>query len=363
LLTLVTVPASAAGSNNFSSYTYARQYVVEQGIMKGDGNGNYFFEANVKRGDCILLIVRTFEFPTYGGFPAFNDVPESSYYRDAIATMRAIGVARGDGTNFFPERNITLEEGFLLVSRSLELADARYKSQAATEAGLRALFGTRSVLDTATRDDIAAMLYYARTGNAPDKPYKASGSTAMTYNTQSGKAVTFSASDFTAAATGQSPAYVRFTLPSAEVGRLYYRYGTTASEAVTAATAYYLAGTPDVSRVSFVPATGFAGTVTLLYAAYDAKGAQLYTGEIKINVTRAQATGEETIRYSTKNGAPVTLRRRISEPSPRSSPPTRSRSCALRRPRPIRGRSHTSTGRRRAPSHPQRFSIRRGHLI
>ena len=308
MLTLVTVPAAAAGSNNFSSYTYSRQYVVEHGIMKGDGNGNYFFNDNVKRGDCILLIVRTFEFPTYSGFPAFKDVPEDSYYRDAIATMRAIGVARGDGTNFFPERNITLEEGFLLVTRSLELADARLKSPAATEAGLRALFGTRSVLDTATRDDIAAMLYYARTGNAPDVPYKTPGSTAISYSTQSGKAVSFNAADFTAAASGQVPAYVKFTLPSSVVGRLYYRYGTAASEAVTAATAYYLSGTPDVSRVSFLPATGFVGTVTLLYTAFDAKGNQLYTGEIKINVTRAQATGEETIRYSTKNGAPVTFK-------------------------------------------------------
>jgi hypothetical protein len=304
---MLTVPAAAAGKNNFSSYTYSRQYVVEQGIMKGDGNGNYFYDANVKRGDCILLIVRTFEFPTYSGFPAFNDVPDSMYYRDAIATMRAIGIARGDGTNFFPERNITLEEGFLLVSRSLELADTRYKSAAATEQGLRALFGTRSVNDIATRDDIAAMLYYARTGNAPDVPYKTAGSTAISYSTQSGKAVSFSASDFIAAAVGPMPAYVRFTLPSTSVGRLYYRYGTASSEAVTAATAYYFSGTPDISRVSFLPATGFVGTVTLSYTAHDSKGELLYTGEIKITVTKAQQTGEETIRYSAKNGSSVTF--------------------------------------------------------
>lgn len=310
MLPLAVIPVSAAGSNSFSSYTYSRQYVVEQGIMKGDGNGNYMFEDYVKRGDCILLIVRTFEFPTYSGFQAFADVPDSSYYRDAIATMRAIGVAKGDGTNFFPERNITLEEGILLVSRSLLLADAKYKNPTASEEGMRALFGTRSFNDKATRDDIAAMLYYARTGNAPDKPYKSESTGGIQYSTQSGKAVTFSAADFVAAAPASaSPAYVKFTLPAAAVGRLYYRYGSTASQQVTAATAYYISGTPAVSQVSFVPASSYLGTATIVYTAYNTAGQALYTGEIKITVTKGQnASEDEVIRYSSSTGAPVTFR-------------------------------------------------------
>lgn len=308
-ISLAAVPAAAAGSNNFSSYTYSRQYVVEQGIMKGDGNGNYMFEDYVKRGDCILLIVRTFEFPTYGGFKAFADVPADSYYHDAIATMRAIGVAKGDGTNFFPERNITLEEGILLVSRSLSLADAKYKHASATEAGLRALFGTRSLNDKATRDDIAAMLYYARTAKAPDQPYKSESTRVIRYATQSGKPAAFQAADFVAAAAGATPAYVKFTLPSETVGRLYYRYGTSASQAVTAATAYYITGTPSLSQVSFAPASSFLGTATVVYKAYSAAGKELYTGEIEITVTKGQASlGDDVIRYSTKSGAPVTFK-------------------------------------------------------
>ncbi len=294
---------AAAGKNSFTTYEYAEKYTIEKGIFQGDGNGNYFFNDNVKRGDVIVLIVRALQFKTDSSFEGFKDVPETKYYSDAIKTMRHFGIARGDGTNFFPERNGTLQEALLLGGRSMDSAEGSL-IDGGSVAALEALFGTRSTDEYATRDDIAAMLYYVLTGLSPDKDYAALAA-GIKYTTDSNKAVAFKAEDFAGAALGTAPEFVRFTLPATASGKLFYKFGTSSSEAVTAATGYYLYGTPDVSKVSFMPSEDYEGTLSITYKAYNAQGALLYTATVEITVAKTVAVSQETISYSTSANTPV----------------------------------------------------------
>lgn len=107
--------------------------------------------------------------------------------------------------------------------------------------------------------------------------------TVLTYST-TGRAVTFSVSDFTNACAKKlntSLSYVQFILPSEAQGHLYYGYGTTQQAAVSA-TAKYTVST-HLPYVSFLPKAGYSGTVTLVYTGYDTAG-ESYTGYIQILV-------------------------------------------------------------------------------
>jgi hypothetical protein len=50
----------------------------------------------------------------------FADIPEDSYYYDAIAIARTLGIAQGDGANFNPEAFITRQDMMVLLDRTLQ---------------------------------------------------------------------------------------------------------------------------------------------------------------------------------------------------------------------------------------------------
>jgi len=89
-------------------------------------------------------------------------------------------------------------------------------------------------------------------------------------------------------AASQTVSYIQFlTLPAATEGTLYYDYRSASSynHKVTPESQYvYSAGTYLISKVSFVPATGFTGNVAIPYAAYNTYGNLLYVGEMSIGV-------------------------------------------------------------------------------
>jgi hypothetical protein len=110
----------------------------------------------------------------------------------------------------------------------------------------------------------------------------------ITYNTPSGLPVQLNAEDFNTAflsRTGSSLNYVRFTLPTASVGKLYHGYDSPGAYAstVTASTKYYRMYSPLLSDITFVPAAGFTGAATFSYTGYTIAGTA-YAGKVIINV-------------------------------------------------------------------------------
>lgn len=118
--------------------------------------------------------------------------------------------------------------------------------------------------------------------------------------TVTGSSVTFSASDFTSALkakTSKTLSSVTFTLPKTTEGTLYYN-GTTTK--VSASTQYKASGsTNTLDKVSFVPASGLSGDVTIGYTAKDTSG-NTYTGTVVIKTF----VGKDTvISYATTGPA------------------------------------------------------------
>ena len=118
--------------------------------------------------------------------------------------------------------------------------------------------------------------------------------------TVSGSSVTFDAADFTAALkreSNKSLSSVTFTLPKSSEGVLYYNGNTK----VSSSTQYKATGsTNSLNKVSFVPASGVSGSVTIPYTAKDSSG-NTYTGTVVVKTFQ----GVDTVLTYSTTGRPV----------------------------------------------------------
>lgn len=130
------------------------------------------------------------------------------------------------------------------------------------------------------------------------------GTGAVHYSTPKGQAVTFGSRDFNDACrslTGGTLNYIRFTgLPSSSAGVLHYNYYNTSSSRVSTGTDYRRSGSPSISSITFVPASGYTGTVTIPFTGYDEDNVR-FNADVTISVGSGSG---RTISYSTSaNGS------------------------------------------------------------
>lgn len=127
---LVSITAGAAPAvskapfTDVSAYPWAEEAVntlYNDGVITGVTATEFQPTASIRRGDFMLMLVRAY------GLEAeidgcFADVDELSYYYNAIAVAKALGIAKGDGENFNPRASITRQEAMTLLYRAAEAA-------------------------------------------------------------------------------------------------------------------------------------------------------------------------------------------------------------------------------------------------
>lgn len=130
----------------------------------------------------------------------------------------------------------------------------------------------------------------------------------VSYSTSPGAPVTFRTADFNEACqekTGTSLNYLYVDLPDASQGTLYYNYKSSSNygSTVSASTRYFRSSKsePEIEKLTFVPADGFTGTVTIPYTGYPTGSGQRYEGDIVIRVSGTAGT----ITYRTSTGRAV----------------------------------------------------------
>lgn len=107
--------------------------LYERNIVSGVGNGYFLPKNNCTRGDFILMLVKALNL--HSDFTDnFSDVPESSYYYNAIATAKALGITSGTGNNKFePKSNITRQDMMVLVYKAMIAAGIQQDSADVSE--------------------------------------------------------------------------------------------------------------------------------------------------------------------------------------------------------------------------------------
>jgi len=311
-MTLMMMPAYASAKSDFKmnknpSKGFGKQvnYVIGHGIFKGDGRGNYALQDYVKRGDVMVMIVRSFMFSTVFG-PNFPDVEVNSYFFNAIATAKSMGIAKGDGKKFHPKKYVTIKEAIALIERSAAVANANVTID--TSVDLHDLYSENALSRYATRKDVADMLYYVLTGDTTKG--EAINLAAIQYKTNEDTIIKLDADDFTEVledVSDEDLSYVKFTLPASTYGKLYYNYTSSSGDAslVNADTKYYVdpADGSDLAKITFVPYPDYAGTVSIQYTATD-EDDKSFTGTIKISVLETDET-MDFIKYTTNEDTVV----------------------------------------------------------
>jgi|GEM_PF-1410288 S-layer homology domain. len=107
----------AAGSWYFNAVSY----VATKSITGGTGGGNFSPNATLKRGDCLVLLMKSYhiaadEKPTNNFSDAGN-----TYYTGYLSAAKRLGITNGIGNNLFaPEKEITREELFTFLYNALK---------------------------------------------------------------------------------------------------------------------------------------------------------------------------------------------------------------------------------------------------
>ena len=127
----------------------------------------------------------------------------------------------------------------------------------------------------------------------------------MYYSTGAGKPLQFEAADFNEAclrSNGASLSRLSFELPASSRGGLYYDYtSSSGGSRVSSSTSYYRSGAPQLSKVTFVPKSGYTGTVSIPFSGYDVDGSR-FTGSVRISVG---TSGDGIVKYHTVSGGSV----------------------------------------------------------
>lgn len=293
------VQVRASGGKS-GGYGQAARYMIDRKILRGDGRQNYNLSGYITRGDLMVMLTRAFNFYSYGGGGHFGDVNAWDYYYGAVQTMWRLGIARGDGRNFMPRSYVTLEQAILFIERAMDHTDIELTVD------LRSLYDEDTLSDYATREDVCELLYYALTGKTDgfDGEFGSSigWGTAVVlveYSVGEDRAVALDGDDFADAcedALGEDFSYLKFnSLPSASKGALYCDYDEDddGHDKASPGTAY---DSGELSDITFVPASGFSGKVTVSFRAYTEKN-RSYSGRLTFTVGNSGSYEAGVIAY------------------------------------------------------------------
>jgi uncharacterized lipoprotein YddW (UPF0748 family) len=103
---------------------WAEAYInalAEQGIVKGNDDGRFAPDTQIKRADFVLMLTRMLGVESSNADPAnFADVKADSYYAGALAAAREAELVNGVGDNmFFPESPLSRQDMFTMTWRAM----------------------------------------------------------------------------------------------------------------------------------------------------------------------------------------------------------------------------------------------------
>ncbi len=96
---------------------------VSNGLLKGT-DGKIMPRQNLTRAQMAAVIERAFGATERSSLALYNDVSKSDWFYDSMAKAVFMEVFRGDGDKLNPNSNITREEAFVVIARSLKLSGA-----------------------------------------------------------------------------------------------------------------------------------------------------------------------------------------------------------------------------------------------
>ncbi len=100
----------------------AVEYCYEHNIVSGVSTTEFGRDAQIRRGDFMLMLHNALGKPAPAGPAQFTDVAESDYYYTALSWAQGAGLASGTGDGAYsPSQPITREQAFTILRQALPL--------------------------------------------------------------------------------------------------------------------------------------------------------------------------------------------------------------------------------------------------
>lgn len=161
-----TAPVTLKKSKHFKdvdeAYSWAVDYIdslYTSGIVAGttvDGTVKNFNPASkITRGEFMLMLSRALGLQAGATSGNFSDVAKGSYYYDAIAAAKALGIAQGSENKFYPNSSITREDTMVLALRAMTKSG---KTVASGDVSILSVYSDSYVIDDYAKEPIAALI-------------------------------------------------------------------------------------------------------------------------------------------------------------------------------------------------------------
>ncbi|MBN7772272.1 S-layer homology domain-containing protein [Clostridium aminobutyricum] len=128
----------------------AAEKAVEQGLLT-PYDGKIYPDRALTRAEMAAIVNRLFQAKALGSLNAYTDVPASSWYAQDMARAVQMGAFEGNEGKLSPERSITRQEAFTVISRIFQMPDGKEESlktfQDASSVADWAASGTASMID------------------------------------------------------------------------------------------------------------------------------------------------------------------------------------------------------------------------
>jgi len=302
-----------------NDYEGALKQLIEKEIVRGYGNGDYGLSGNVKRGDVIVMIVRMldrygiidkedYDYEELGKnyLKLFEDVSADEYFYGSVKIAKKLGIAKGDGMYFKPNKPVTIQEVIWLVERAGKLLDVDFETEKIDD--LNEIYKDE-LNDYAKRRDVFWMIYYVMSEQKSDLDNEFDD---IKLDIANKAQLDFKDSWFVkvydslvSSRNKEKLKYVKFALPD-KGGKLYYNYDADRSRnsLVVESTKYYFGYDKDnvVEEISFVSDKNFVGTASIKYTAYTEN--KSYDGIIKIAVKNQNL---DTLSYQVNKNEYINL--------------------------------------------------------
>lgn len=121
---------------DISNYAWAKEKIevmASKGVINGTSETTYSPASNITRADFIVLLVKSLGLNAKTNYN-FEDVAEGSYYYEAIAIAKKLGITTGVGENKFkPKENISRQDMMVLAEKALKVAGKGIDSGSAAD--------------------------------------------------------------------------------------------------------------------------------------------------------------------------------------------------------------------------------------
>ncbi|WAA09697.1 S-layer homology domain-containing protein [Fervidibacillus albus] len=122
LLSMFAGTAFAKSDIDGHQFESEMRQLIDSGILKGDGKGNYDPDGNITRAQFAALLVRILDLTASDNPPTFKDVKAGQWYYEEVSAAAEAGLVKGYPSNIFkPDNPITREEIAVMVERVIEM--------------------------------------------------------------------------------------------------------------------------------------------------------------------------------------------------------------------------------------------------